>query len=111
MAEPSVVWDLSSALGVVPQALQGQAAALLDEWWTKPRTYGCSSAKRSPVWFVVQDSPSVFCTACAVRLLRSIDTCCVCHRRGRRLDTSVWESAGVTFVRLHHPHCAVEGAP
>lgn len=94
MAEPSVVWDLANVFGEVPYPVHSKR---LEGWASMPRRFGCVSARRSVVWYVLGSDPRCFCVSCAVRMVREASHCQGCSKRAP-LNIEVVESGQTVFI-------------
>lgn len=78
------LWTLAAAFGLVPVPPDNVLAHRLADWWSLPRSFGCTSAAASATWTVVCPRPEVWCAACAVRVFEATWACAYCGRRVAR---------------------------
>jgi hypothetical protein len=103
-----VLWEVADLAGVVPCPPDAVVARLLSEWWSRPRSFGCVSAKWSTPWLVIAPSPDIWCASCAEEQLARERRCIYCGRdvRPRRANLLVHEMhESVRVVARAHLHC------
>lgn len=98
---------------MVPLPPDRIVAERLQDWWTRPRTFGCPHVTRTGRWWVVYPSPDVVCGECVLERFADERRCIYCGTNVDMTDdTNVFhESAGflLTFARAHTA-CAEEAA-
>jgi|GEM_PF-5281271 len=103
----SLVWSLAEAFEVVPIPPTERLARLLQGWWTHPRKFGCTTAKRFGVaWHVVAPDSRIWCAECAAERLQVEARCCYCG--GVIADdgaTLVFEMRSVHVLARTHVVC------
>lgn len=108
----SLVWSLAEAFEVVPTPPTERLARLLAGWWTYPRAFGCSTAKRlGAAWHVVAPDSRIWCAECAAERLQREARCWYCG--GPVVDdgaTLVFEMRSVHVLARTHVECHGSGA-
>lgn len=106
-ANPSLIWSLAEAFDVIPAPPTERLARLLADWWTQPRVFGCTSARRlGAVWHVVAPDARILCASCAAERLAAETRCCYCG--GTVSDdgsTLVFEMRGIHVLARCHVQC------
>lgn len=95
--------------GVVPVPPDAHLALMFAGWWTVPRTFGCATARTSPVWNVVLPDPRVLCPRCAVEAYQTERRCAYCGREVRlsKAVSLLFEMGDrIRILGRAHRHCS-----